>query len=258
MRTPTGNDDHDPDDPGTPSDELLMAYADGELPADEAAAIERAIAASPALADRVEMFRATRLEVRGAFAALADEAAPDALVRAILAGNGSGEAPAAPRRLRHDARWWPTALAASFAAIVAGTLGFLAAPERGRPADATAALATLGDDLARVLGELPDGGSRRLERGGGMAAVDGTYRLPDQRICRVITLDHEASATTAQGLACRVTDGWRIEAAMAGRPAGQFRPAAAGPSIADLLDAAGAGEELPAGEVERLIRDGWR
>ena len=50
------------------SDETLMAYADGELDDDQRAAIERAVGADPALAERVAQHQALRSDVFAAFA----------------------------------------------------------------------------------------------------------------------------------------------------------------------------------------------
>lgn len=58
----------------------LLAYVDNELPAEQRAEVEIAIAASPDLADAVESLRASRLPYRETFAAQAMPALPGRLV----------------------------------------------------------------------------------------------------------------------------------------------------------------------------------
>ena len=65
-----------------PTDELLMAYADGEASPAEAAAVEAALRAEPAVAERLALFEGTRLAARGAFGA---PPVPDALREAVEA-----------------------------------------------------------------------------------------------------------------------------------------------------------------------------
>lgn len=67
------------------SDEMLMAYVDGELAAEEAAAVERAIAGDAGLKRRAADFRDTRMLARGALAEARAEPVPAALVAAVRA-----------------------------------------------------------------------------------------------------------------------------------------------------------------------------
>lgn len=79
------------------SDEMLMAYVDGELAAEDAAAVERAIAADPVLKRRAADFRDTRLLARGALAEDRAEPVPAALVAAVrAAAERARQASAAP------------------------------------------------------------------------------------------------------------------------------------------------------------------
>ena len=60
-------------------DEILMAYADGELDPARRAEIDAAIAKDPALARRVEQQRALRARLAGAFAKVLDQPVPERL-----------------------------------------------------------------------------------------------------------------------------------------------------------------------------------
>ena len=102
------------------TDEQLMAYADGELAGAERAAVETAIATDPALAARVESYRAGRRLLKQRFAAVAGEPVPQRLLDLLQPPAASDKvvplrpraaAPVtAPRRTRPV---WPMALAAS-------------------------------------------------------------------------------------------------------------------------------------------------
>ena len=61
------------------SDEILMAYADGELEEPRRSEVEHAVRADPALAAIVERHRALRRDVFSAFAGVLDEPVPPQL-----------------------------------------------------------------------------------------------------------------------------------------------------------------------------------
>ncbi|WP_460826233.1 anti-sigma factor family protein, partial [Massilia terrae] len=58
------------------SDDVLMAYADGELEAPQRAEVEQAMRADPKVAAAVERHRALRADVFAAFAGVLDEPVP--------------------------------------------------------------------------------------------------------------------------------------------------------------------------------------
>lgn len=68
-----------------PDDSQLIAFADGELSASDAASVEQALAESPELRERVELLQASRLPYREAFAAQKLPPLPDELQRRIEA-----------------------------------------------------------------------------------------------------------------------------------------------------------------------------
>jgi anti-sigma factor RsiW len=100
-----------------PDDSQLIAYADGELSASDAASVKQALAESPHLRQSVELLRASRLPYRDAFATQKLPPLPDELRRRIEAMASAARQEAdhvvaqpTPRRLR---RVW---LAAAFVA----------------------------------------------------------------------------------------------------------------------------------------------
>jgi hypothetical protein len=81
------------------SDDILMAYADGELDLKTRAQVEDAMAADPGVAGRVAAHRALRNTVRAGFDTVLEETVPDRLVAAARAnsraplGGGVSRAP---------------------------------------------------------------------------------------------------------------------------------------------------------------------
>ncbi|MFP5374898.1 MAG: hypothetical protein ACLGHW_08385 [Gammaproteobacteria bacterium] len=240
-----------------------MAYVDGELDAEAAAAVERALRADPTVADAITRARALRERLRHAYDPVLDEALPQrlqALAGPPQARPRSGPAPAAARRGRRPRRaaggWRGRHWAAMAACLL---LGLLLAP-RLQQALAPAQLQATADGLVAG-GRLADA----LETGLAADAADGdrirlglSFRGGDGRYCRSFVLADRSLA----GLACRATDGnWRVAAVAEAAPAGgELRLAASAlpPALlaeidarlqeVDPLDAAG----------ERAARDaGW-
>lgn len=64
-------------------DELIMAYADGELDASHAATVQEAVRNDEALRRQYEIFRATRAILATAFNDILDEPVPETLKAAV-------------------------------------------------------------------------------------------------------------------------------------------------------------------------------
>jgi hypothetical protein len=218
-------------------DELLVAYADGELDAEQSARVERAVNEDPVLQARlVALTRAADL-TRELFEAKSRDPVPPELIERILAGV---DAPARqleePRRSLGErlADWWQIPLpAAAFGALtllaVGGLLGYLL------PADPVDGPAGGAITTAGVVP--PDSALHLLlqEYSSGATLADGTLNLEavatfvdGDRICREYrairdTGPHEYHA----GIACR-GDGndWRVAFAvdeyLAEEPVGGF------------------------------------
>jgi hypothetical protein len=253
-------------------DEMLMAFADGELAGADRKAVEEAIDADPDVAARVAMFLETRERVGGAFGKVLSERPPEKLFDAIMgpravagASYGQMEAGAAvpfekPANENRPAfAWRAAALAASIAAAAAGVAGYVAGTARKDPSSALAAVLSAPEDIGRLLSSSAEGRSEALAGTASTASVTGTYRLGDGRICRAFEVRQPASGTGAAAIGCRDGGGWRLEVAMPRALSdGVFRPAVAGATIDAFLDAGGAGQALPQSEVESLSRGGWR
>jgi hypothetical protein len=224
-------------------DDLLMAFADGELDEVTRARVERAVAEDPALKARLAVQQRLRARLAAHYGPAAEEEVPERL-RSMLETKVVRFAPA--RRARPV---WQN-LAALAATLVLGlALGrTLTAPspigvERGTMVAQGALADALETELASA--QAQDAATRI---GVSFAAADG-------RLCRTF------ESAAAAGLACRGDAGWQVMMASAGAGghSGAFRQAGSGSALA-----LAAAQEMMAGEpldaaAERRARDsGWR
>ncbi|MEE1655454.1 hypothetical protein VB618_04525 [Microvirga sp. CF3062] len=234
------------------TDEILMAFADGELDEPVAAAVARVMAQDPAIARKIVEFQRSRRLTRSFFASnLAPDvpselhAAISAQIEAYEATSQSGDRPTPieTRNLR-PSRPYPMrmALAASFAAVAVAAgylIGQQSQPEAGR-------LAQLEDPLVRQeLSRL--GSGREVELPIGRLRVVSTYRLANESLCREFRLHSTSSATNA--VACR-SDEWNVTFALA-TPVkeAEYMPSSGGDLVDAYLGNLGAGSPLE-GEAE--------
>lgn len=222
------------------SDDMLMAYADGELDATTAADIRRAIAADPALGRRAAAFTNTRLVVRDAFGDVLHEPVPETLVATVLRGETRENVIAFPPRGGVLTR---LALAASLA-LAAGLGGYalhpLLAPEAVSPEIVA----------LRHLATAPSG-EPRLD-GGTVFTALSTVRI-DGGYCRIFDLRNTNASW--RGVGCSQSGTWRVDLLAATAPETDFSAASdsAIASIDSYLDALGASPPLDAGEEWQLL-----
>jgi hypothetical protein len=197
------------------SDEVLMAYADGELDAPLRAQIEEGTARDPELARRVRALQTLRNRVRSGFDPILNEPIPSRLIEATRT--------VVPlRRKPLVGRAWPlwAALAASF--VLGAVLWRFAGPGTASPwivqgEGGLRAGGTLASALMTQLASTQDS-KDEVQIGITFESKTGSY-------CRTFTL---RQAVGAAGLACREGDAWMIEvlAQGSGPPSGQYRQAA--------------------------------
>lgn len=234
------------------TDEILMAFADGELDEPIAAAVAGVMAQDPTVAKRIVDFQQSRHLTRSVFASNLVPDVPSELRAVVSAQIAAYEAAsAAGKKLepKEQNRVWPSrlspvkmAMAASLAAVavVSGYfIGRQSQPEANR-------LGYLEDPLVmRELGRLESG--REVELPVGRLRVVSTYQLPNESLCREFRLQ---SASTAVGaVACR-TDEWKVTFAVA-EPAksAEYVPSSGGSLMDAYLSNLGAGNPLE-GEAE--------
>ncbi|MBL8771698.1 MAG: hypothetical protein JNK30_09985 [Phenylobacterium sp.] len=119
------------------TDDALMAYLDGEADPDRARQIEAELASNAALRVRLDAMAARDRAVRGAFDALLDRPAPDAMaarIRAIAAGDNVVSLGA--RQAVRPRRAWVAAALAAQAALLAGAVVVLSPARETGASDA--------------------------------------------------------------------------------------------------------------------------
>jgi hypothetical protein len=236
--------------------ERLAAYADGQLPPDEAARVAAAIAADPALSRQVAAHRALRATLSAHFAPILDESVPPRLA-AMLEASRADEAEGDDNVI-------------DFGAMLAARAR--PAPRRWMMGGAIAASLALG----LVLGtQVPRGGLMR-ESGGHLVAEGALDRALTGQLAgesggdtRILLSFRDARGGYCRGfetggtagIACRADGHWAIVRSQSGgasEPAGDFRQA--GSQAAQIMAAA---QDMATGpaldpEAERTARDaGW-
>lgn len=242
-----------------------QAYLDGELADDARVRIDAAIAADPALADRLARDLRLQACVRDAFVDALDEPVPAHLLE-MLAAVPALQASAAPPRQdasnvvalpqrsahrRMPPAWLGYAAAAVLAVVaIGGAWQRMQSPVRMIDGELVAG-GTLAKGLDSVLASAPDAAS--------VVSIGLTFRTRDGRICRSFGYRDDS---TLSGLACRSKDAWRLSALERVDIAndGEWHQASTTmtPAVQAAIDGALAGDAFDA-EAERAARDaGWR
>jgi hypothetical protein len=188
-------------------DETLMAYADGELDAGTARAVEAAAAADADLAARIAMFARTGEVLAAAGRARPMEPLPpalDARVDAILRGARAAPAetvvPFRPRRVLAPA-FRPMAAAAALALAVGVAGGLLVSQATsGRDGGGLRIAALDAPGIAAALDTLPSG--ERVAVGDGELATIASFLNADGEFCREFEFDRTGRDTVVT-VACR-------------------------------------------------------
>ena len=251
------------------NDEILTAYADGELEPDMRAAVERRIAADDVFAERVRRFKESRAHARDALAPLLREKVPEALsasVQDLLAGareapqhDGSNVIPLASGQRRAAppafARW-AMPLAASVALVVGAAAGFVIGTS-GTDEQPGLAIAGLGQaGVVTALDTIAAGSEDSIGAGERFRAI-ATYRGADGAVCREFEVDR-ADGSTIVAVACHPDAAWEVQFAVVARQASDgYAPASSLESLDAYLDAVGAGAPLSP-EAERNALDALR
>lgn len=250
-----------------PSNETLMAFADGELPPAEAAQIESLIAADGNLREKVETFRLTRELAKNALKPLAQEPVPPALeasVLGLIAANATKDAEGAADNVvqfrskpekQATPRHWSTRIAASVAVLAAAFGGY----GLGMNASSTspASVATVGAPVtgavARLLSHEESGSEQTVD--GSRVKLVSSIRAQDGTLCREFEIDTLASKQTNLGIACRRGDTWHLDIAVSA-PASEdgYAPASSSNALEGYLEAIGASEVLDPEQERNALR----
>jgi hypothetical protein len=244
------------------TDEILMAYADGELAEPVRSQVERALRADPSLAARIAEHRAMRARVSTAFAHIVNEAVPPRLYPGAHSGKvvhlNAVRAARNQQQAREKPRWsWPQwgALAASLVVgVLGGALGFwsLQSDSQGL------ALASRGGVLV-AQGQLASALSQQLASAaapGATVRIGVSFLSKDGDYCRSFALG------ASSGLACMQDGSWTIPVLQQAHPgtAGAYRQAASAvpPAVLEAIDARIAGAALGADDERAARARGWK
>ena len=248
------------------SDEILMAYADGEADADTRRQVEAAMALDPSIAERIAKHRGLRADLGAAFDGVLDEPMPSRLLDAANNSPAAGDAAnsatvtdlnairAAKTRATKRRAWsWPewTSIAASLLiGIIAG---------RSALAPSGSALFAIDEEGVVAAGALSAALTDRL--GGELADTEVwvglTFRAKGGEYCRTFSTD------SAAGFACREADAWKVRALSEGitSPAGgEYRMAGTEvpPAIVAAIEGVMAGAALDQEEEQAARARGWK
>ncbi len=234
------------------TDAQLAAFLDGTLEDDALIdAIEAAINADPALAERVEALAGgdkTAAAVRDAFAPVLDAPVPQHLTR-IVAAPASAEvvdlaAARATRQLPMPANdtgpaWrWPQFAAMAASLVLGIVIGGPLLTGGGDGGSAGGSLVLASADLDAMLDTAPSGQAVDLASLG-KGEVVLTFRNADGQLCRQFMI--EGAGATSDALACAdASGGWQVEAyGRRAAPAGEMKLAGgdAAPAVVAAVDA---------------------
>ena len=228
-------------------DEKFFAWLDGELEPEEAAAMEKKVAADPELAQLAQQHRSLGAKLSNIFDPILDAPMPKKLEDALRPKADVIDLASARRRRSISSLPQWTAIAATLAVgIFIGNM----MPERGNaPVDLQGgkiyAAASLNRALDSELASAPQGSVR----------IGITFRSSAGQICRTFT------QSAASGLACRSGDKWQVKG-LFGAPEGQqadYRMAAGmDPNLASLVGSLMTGEAFDAAQEKAARQRGWR
>ena len=246
------------------TEEIIMAYADGELDDTTRFQVELAMRQDPALAEKIRQHQVLRSHVFGAFAGTLAEEVPQRLQAATRSGKvihldsvRQLRTPPPPRPApdKHGWRWpeWGALAATLVVGVLAGVFG-----AQGLGDGAQLAGMDAGSGALKAQGRL----AQALTAQAGPVAADAPVRVglsfvaKDGHYCRSFMLSNMA------GLACRSGDEWRIPV-MAGAAAvapGAYRQAGSQlpPAVLEAIDERIAGKALDAAGERAAAAQLWK
>lgn len=254
------------------TDEELMAYVDGELPAHEAQRIAAVVSADPSLGARVDAEKRLRAMLRGHLDPVTDEPVPEELTLLIAAA----AADQTEREMTDAAQPHTEGVVDLAAARAKRNLGAHLAHKAwsGQWRLGTAIAASLV--LGLVIGTQLSGGGDVVDREGRLVASGSLAKDLDTRLAssqegdlRIVTSFQRKdgdycrvyAASASSGIACKEEGRWILERTVGGQSAqaGEYRQA--GSAQQDLMAAAqdmAEGEPLSAAQEGAAVERGWK
>lgn len=239
-------------------EEKLMAFADGELTGQEAEAVAAAIAADPALAEKLAQHRQLRAMLTGAFDPILDEPLPAGLTaltkpdaRNDVIDFAAAKERSAARRQTLVQRWGSIA-----AALVVGIFaGHLISRDNGLLSEHNGAL-TARTELAVALDDQLASDDPAVR--GSPIRIGLTFRNSENQYCRTFSA---ARADSFSGIACRQKGKWEMRMAAVASPeqgTNDYRLAGSNQAILDAAQAMMNGEPFDAAAEARARAKAWK
>jgi len=194
------------------TDAMLMAYADGELPASEAVSVEAAIEQDPKLQSKLARHQALNAVFDDGFSEIDNQPLPSGLM-ASIENSEQAETQVVPSIMSRLGEffggldgWRPTLVAASL--LLFAMVAFFPSANNGDQ---------IPQQLVAMLDRLPDGSAANGTR------IDASYVGKNEQFCRAFS---DRPFLNKKGLACREKTGtWTLVASDALPPEGSFMPA---------------------------------
>jgi len=245
------------------TDELLVAYVDGELDETQREMVSSVLASNPALRRRAEEMRLVRDLLTEAFPLLPNASVPPPI---DAAANRLAEAcarQASPRRgasLFRVPRKYAVAAGIVLCVAVASTYLIWRAEFADDP---VTALMRIDPDtpLYRLLESTPSAEVINVPAENAAMRAVLTFRAKDGRFCREFEILAGTKGST--GLACRQQGHWHAEVLMSATAAppsdNDYTPAGDSdePAVADVVHRLIEGDPLGAQEEARILASGW-
>lgn len=192
------------------SDEMIMAYADGELEKEHVLVIENALKNDAGLRAKIARHHALRAEVELAFNEVDNTAVPEAILDLLQQDSNKVETNNVVNLSRS---WWqPTSIAAAI------TIAFIVGLVIDAPANNSNDLMATTEQFANLMNTTTSGiTTMGIE-------VQASFLKPDGSLCR--TFQNKHSDNLMDGLSCREADGyWKMVVLTPAIPADVYLPA---------------------------------
>ncbi|WP_040786150.1 hypothetical protein [Massilia niastensis] len=242
------------------SDDLLIAYINGELAEPARAAVERAMRADPILAARIAQHRARRSRVVGVSANGHDGSSHSQrhvppggakVVHLDALRPGRPVPPPPPSRPSWSARHWAAVGAALVTGVLAGMLGW-----RGLAVDSGVVTLVESDGALVARGRLVKALSGQLASPGPSdtgVRIGITFVSKEGGYCRSFVVD------TTAGLACRAGGRWTIPVLAQGQAGAAYLDGSVLPqAVLDAIEQRSAGAPLDPVAERSAQQRGWK
>lgn len=256
------------------TDEILMAFADGELDDETTRLVEAALETDDELMARIAMFMETRAATSEALKPLLDEPVPDHLAQKIrqMAAEAAASRevdktaatddranadnvvafrrPEPAAGLQHRPSQMMMALAASLLIVVGGVAGYWIGGA-GQASVGNPQVAGLVDrDVAGILDQRASG--EEVALGEGRVRLVSTFQASGEQVCREYEMKRPDQPDFVS-VACRNASGWQTQLAIVTPETGEgFAPASSLETVDAYLTSIGAGAPLEA-EAEKKV-----